>query len=149
MTTVNSVLDPEDPKRARLRDTHPNLYFALMTVALMFVALGFNFWFGKVTFEQYGIPKQWIGTGFLVIGLSQLLFLNVRRNLDAVRVVLIVGIAYMLFWGIGTTETAFQGKSSFQLFILYWGLAALQAPLLLEPFFNPVTANGNGNGVPE
>jgi hypothetical protein len=126
----------------RLRDTHPNLYRSLMTVALIFVALGFNFLLTTPTFQQYDIPKNYIGTGFLALGLGNLLFLNLRRNLKAVRMLLIVGIAYMLFWGVGTTQTFFEGTSSLQLCILYFGLAALQAPLLLEPFFNPVTANG-------
>jgi hypothetical protein len=129
--------------RVFLRNTNPNLYRSLMTFALIFVFLGVNFLLGPPpTFQQYGISRYVIGTGFLTLGLTKLVFLNLRRNLRAVRILLIFGIAYPLFWGIGTTETAFAGTSSFQLFILYCGLAALQIPLLLEPFFNPVTANG-------
>lgn len=126
-----------------VRITHPNLYRSLTIVALMFVALGLNFILTTPTFRQFDLPPDGIGAGFLILGTLNLLFLNVYRSLKAVRVLLIVGIAYAMFWGIGTTETAFQGKSSFQLFILYAGLAALQAPLLLEPFFNPATASGS------
>lgn len=125
-----------------LRNTNPNLYRSLLTIALIYVALGFNFLLTVPTFEQYGIPKNVIGAGFLAQGIAYLLLLHVHRNLGVVRMLLIFSIAYMLFWGVGTTETFFQGKSSLQLCILYFGLAALQAPVLLEPYFNPVTANG-------
>lgn len=130
-----------------VRITHPNLYYLLNAVALILVALGLNFLLGPPpTFEQYGIPREVIGSGFLVIGLADLVFLNVWRSLRAVRVLLIVGITYQVFWGIGTTETAFAGTSSFQLFILYVGNAVIQALLVREPFFNPVTATGNEEG---
>lgn len=129
-----------------LRNTHPNLYRSLMTTALIFVGLGINFLLTTPTFQQFNIPKNYIGAGFLALGLSNLLFLNLLRNLRVVRFLLVLGIGYMLFWGVGTTQTFFEGTSSLQLCILYFGLAALQAPLLLEPFFNPVTANGNGEG---
>lgn len=142
-------LDELDRRRANgsfssenLRNTNPNLYRSLMTVASVFVLLGANFLLTTPTFQQFDIPKNFIGSGFLALGLGNLVFLNIRRNLKAVRVLLIVGIAYMLFWGVGTTQTFFEGTSSLQLCILYFGLAALQAPLLVEPFFHPVTANG-------
>lgn len=148
--TEHPAIDHPTPARVYLRHTHPNLYRSLMTVALIFVGLGLNFLFGPPpTFRQYNLSPDAIGSGFLALGSANLLFLNVYKNLNAVRVVLILGIFYMILWGVGTTQTAFEGTSSFQLCILYFGLAALQAPLLLEPFFNPVTANGNGNGVSE
>lgn len=133
----------------RLRDTNPNLYRSLMTVGIIYTALGVNFLIFTPTFEQFGIPKNVIGAGFLLLGLSFLLFLNYRRNLKVVRILLIVGIFYSCFWGIGTTETLFAGTSSAQLFIVYFGLSALQVPLLLEPFFNPITANGATNEIVE
>lgn len=129
-------------RRISLRRTHPNLYRSLMGVALTFIALGFNFLFAHLTFEQFGVPKEAVGAGFLVIGLAQFTFLNLWRSVRWIRVMLIIGIIYMLTWGVGTTETFFTGESSLQLFILYWSLAGAQAPLLLEPFINPVTANG-------
>ena len=128
--------------KANLRRTNPNLYRSLMTIALTKVALGLNFLLTTPTFEQYNIPKNLIGVGFLVLGLSYLIVLNLWRNLKAVRILLVVGIAYMLFWGVGTTQTFFQGVSSLQLFILYTGLAALHAPLLTAPFLNIVMDRG-------
>lgn len=125
-----------------LRHTHPNLYRSLMTVGLIEVAIGLNFLLTTPTFQQFGIPKNLVGAIFLVLGLTDMVLLNVFHNIRAVRVKTVVGTAVMIFWGIGTTETFFQGRSSLQLCILYFGLAALQIPLLLEPFLNPVTANG-------
>lgn len=127
---------------ARLRHTNPTLYRSLMISASIFVTLGVNFLLTTPTFQQFDIPKNVIGAGFLTLGVVQLLLLTRLRYLGALRISVIVGMAYMIFWGVGTTETAFKGESSFQLCVLYFGLAALQAPLLLEPFFNPVTANG-------
>lgn len=139
---MSATIIVDDLPNGNLRATHPNLYRALMTIGVIEFALGLNFLLTTPTFEQFNIPKNVIGAGFLVLGLGFLVFLNVRRSLRTVRVLLIVGIGYMLFWGVGTTETFFKGESSLQLCILYFGLAAIQAPLLLEPFFNPVTANG-------
>lgn len=127
-----------------LNNTHPNLYRSLMTVAVVDVILGLNFLIFTPTFEQFNIPKNFIGVGWLSLGMISLVFLNVCRNLKAVRVTGWTGIAFALFWGIGTTQTLFEGTSSAQLFILYIGLrAGLVVPLLMEPFFNPVTANGD------
>jgi hypothetical protein len=129
-----------------LRETNPNLYRSLMTVAAIFVALGLNFFIFTPTFLQYGIPKSVLAAGFSGIGLLYFVVLNLRRNLWMVRVLLIISTTAMVFWGWGTTETAFAGESSFQLAILYWGLAGIQVPLLKAPFFDPATANGNGRG---
>lgn len=132
-----------------VRITHPNLYRQRMTIALLFVALGLCFllpWIPEPTFEQFGIPSEGIGLGFMVLGLGLLLFLNVLRNTRAVRVVLIAGILYEIFWAIGTTETVFQGKSSPQLFILYIGHVFMQVWALKEPGFNPITATADEEG---
>jgi hypothetical protein len=125
-----------------LRDTHPNLYRSMTTIGLVESALGLNFLLTTPTFQQFGIPKNLIGAGFLSLGLAYMVFLNVYRSIRIARMLTVIGTTFMVFWGVGTTETFFAGKSSLQLCILYFGLAALQAPLLLEPFLNPVTANG-------
>lgn len=139
MTDPEEILNPEVPYRSSLRKTNPSLFRSLITVALGTCALGFNFLLTVPTFEQFGIPKNFIGAGFMTLGILLLVFLLLHRSLRAVRVVLTVNIAYLVFWGVGTTQTFFQGTSSLQLFILYWTLAALQIPLLLEPF-RPSTA---------
>jgi hypothetical protein len=140
--TVAEVLNGAPPTKVNLRYTHPNLYLSLMIAAITCVGLGVNFLLTTPTFQQYDIPKNVVGAGFLALGVAKLVLLNLWRNLRALRATVIVAIVYMLFWGVGTTETAFAGESSFQLCVLYFGLAGLHVPLLLEPFFNPVTANG-------
>lgn len=129
-----------------LRDTHPNLYRSMMTTGLIEFALGLNFLLTTPTFQQFGIHKNIIGTGFLLLGLAYVVFLNIYRSIRIARLLTVIGATFMVFWGVGTTETFFAGRSSLQLCILYFGLAALQVPLLLEPFLNPVTANGK-NGM--
>jgi len=49
-------------------------------------------------------------------------------------------VGYLLFFGVGTAQPVLSGKTSAQLLVLYCGLAALQIPLLIEPFINPWTA---------
>lgn len=130
-----------------LRSTHPNLYRSVMTIGVIDIALGLNFLLTTPTFEQFGIPKNFIGACFLTLGLAKIVCLNVFHSLRIVRLLMVFGIFFKLFWAVGTTETFFQGRSSLQLCVLYIGLAALQVPLLLEPFLNPVTANGVLNEI--
>lgn len=139
---------PDQPRpyaKKSIRRTHRNLYRSLITVAVVDVLLGLNFllpFLPAPTFQQLDIPKDFIGAAFLAIGTLSVVFLNFRRNLTWVRIVGWAGVIFAIFWGWGTTETVFEGKSSAQLFILYTGLrAGLVIPLLLEPFFNPMTAD--------
>ena len=123
-----------------VRKTHPNLYLAVSTFALISVALGVNFWAFHPAFQVYGMPNGVWGSIFLALGIGKLIFLNLYRRLRMVRAVMACAVAYMLFFGVGTTQPVFDGKASVQLLILYVGLAALQIPLLIEPFINPWTA---------
>lgn len=120
--------------------THPNLYLAVTTLAVINIALGLNFLLLDPTFLIYGSPNQLWGAIFLTLGGSKLLFLNVVRRLRAVRAIMAAAVAYLLFLGAGTTEPFFQGMGSLQLPIMYLSLAALQIPLIVEPFINPWTA---------
>lgn len=124
--------------------THRNLFVAITILAVMELALAANLYLSKPTFTPYGIPREAIATVFLLLGTSQLFFLNIRRNLKLVRLMIASTMAFMLFWGITNTQQAFAGKSSYQLPILYIGLAALQFPLLIEPSINPITSVLNG-----
>jgi hypothetical protein len=123
-----------------LRRTHPNLYRTVMTFAVMSVVLGLNFWILSPTFLIYDLPNVLWGTIFLVLGFAKIVFLNIWRRLRAVRAVMAFAIAYFLFLGAGTSQPFFEGSGSLQLPILYLGCAALQIPLLIEPFVNPWTA---------
>lgn len=119
--------------------THPNLYRGIMTFAFINIGLGLNFWLTNPTFNPYGVDKMLVGTVFMALGIAKLIFLNFKRNLKAVRFTMTAEVAFMLFWGIGTTITFFQGKTSLQLFVLYVGLAVNELFLLLEPAVNPIT----------
>lgn len=123
----------------RINLTHPNLYRGIMTFAFINIGLGLNFLFANPTFNPYQLDKSLIGAIFMTLGVSKVLFLNVSRSLKVVRVVMAAEVIFMLFWGIGTTITFFQGLTSLQLFVLYSGLAMIELFLLQEPAVNPVT----------
>lgn len=123
-----------------IRKTHPNLYLGITTFALIDVALGLCFSFFHPTFPVYGMPYQLWGVIYLALGISQLVFLNFYRRLTGVRVTMVCSIIFALFFGFGTLQPVFEGNASPQLMILYAGIAALQIPLVLEPFINPWTA---------
>lgn len=130
----------QDFNKINIRLTHPNLYRALIAFALINIGLGFNFLFTNPTFNPYMIDKTIIGCTFLVLGLLKITFLQVFRNLKILRLIMAAEVAFMMFWGIGTTITFFRGQTSLQLFVLYAGLSILETCLLLEPVVNPVSA---------
>lgn len=129
------------PAKPNLRKTNPNFFRALLVFGTTAVALGLNFHLTTPTFEQFGIPKEFLGLIFGGLGSGIFIGLFVWRSLKALRLLMLANSAAMVFWGVGSTQTFFEGSSSLQLCILYFGLAALQGLLLLEPYFNPVTSN--------
>lgn len=131
-------------ERVNLRLTNPTLYRSVMVFALISVGLGLNFLLARPTFNPYQIDKQIIGVVFLCFGLAELIGVVVILNLQFIRVVMALNVAFMMFWGIGTSITFFTGQTSLQLFVLYAGLSALQLFLLLEPFVNPLTGKNGG-----
>lgn len=122
-----------------IRNTHPGLYYSIMTLSVMSVALAVNFWISNPTFNPYGISKNLIGVVFFLLGANQLVFLNVLRDLRKVRVGLAVSLVWVLFWGISNTQQFFAGNASLQLPILYVSVAVLHFPLLVESPVNPMT----------
>jgi hypothetical protein len=110
-----------------------------MVLGFMGLSLAVNFWFSKPTFNPYGWPKELIGTIFFVLGASQIVFLNVFRDLRMVRIALAVSISFMFFWGASNAQQFFAGKASLQLPILFITVSLLQIPLLLESPVNPMT----------
>lgn len=129
---------PPAPHNINLRKSHPGLYRLIMTLCIMRVLLALNFWTSTPTFNPYDIPKNWIGVIFFVLGVSQLLFLNVIRNLRMVRMVMAFSAGFMLFWGLSNTQQSFAGNASWQLPILYVALAVVQVVLLIESPVNPM-----------
>lgn len=134
----------EVAKRVSLRATHPNLFRSLLTVAGLQVALALNFFTSNPTFNP--LPKNVIGAVFLVLGVSLAVVLTAFRRLMLVRVFAGLSVFVWGSWGFLNTEQFFDDKASLQLPMLYVGLAALVIPLLMEPWFNPITATANGNG---
>lgn len=123
-----------------VRLSHPALYQGALTFAFMFVLLGLNFLFLRLPFNGYDLPKTYIGTAFLVLGLPNIAFLTVLRNLKAVRIVMALQIGWTIIWASSTIVTVFDGsRTTFQLAILYGTLAFLEGYLLLEPFRNETT----------
>lgn len=129
----------QDFNKVNIRSTHPNLYYSLVVFAVINIGLGVNFLLTNPTFNPYQIDKAIIGGIFLALGLLKIIFLRLFRNLKILRLVMASEVFFMLFWGIGTTITFFRGQTSLQLFVLYAGLAALEAILLLEPVVNPMS----------
>lgn len=126
-------------RTVNIRKSHPALYRAIMTFACMAVALAFNFWFSRPTFNPYGVPKEYIGIIFAVLGSSLLVFLNVFHNLRIVRLALAASVSFTFFWGLSNAQQFFAGNASLQLPILYVAISIWQIPLLIEPPVNPMT----------
>lgn len=133
----------QDFNKVNIRLTHPNLYNSLLVFAFINIGLGLNFIFSNPTFNPYMIPKEIIGSIFLALGVSKLIFLQAFRNLRMLRLAMAAEVMFMAFWGIGTSITFFQGRTSLQLFVLYAGLSVLEVFLLVEPIANPVSVVRN------
>jgi hypothetical protein len=115
-----------------LRLSHPKVYRGIVIFALMSIGLGLNFWFARPTFNPYHIPLPVTGTIFLALGIGKLAFLIIHRRVGALRIVMTIELVWMCFWAIGTSITFFQGRTSLQLFILYFALVMLEIYLLID-----------------
>lgn len=125
--------------RVKIRYTHPNLYRSTMTLSVMSVGLAVNLWRSNPTFNPYDIDKTLVALIFCLLGVSQLLVLNLGY-LRVVRIGMALSSFTMVSWGWANTEQAFAGAASFQLPILYFALGVVQFLLLIEPPVNPVAA---------
>lgn len=126
-------------RKVDIRKSHPSLYITIMIIAFICIGEGVNFLYSTPTFKPYGISGDLIGSIFLAIGLSKIVFLNLYRNLLLVRLTASLSSGFLLFWGITNTQQSFLGKASFQLPIFIIGLALVQLRLVLEPSVNPIT----------
>jgi len=127
-----------------VRKTHPNLWRVVMAFAVINVLLGLNFMLLHPAFLIYHQSNYLWGLIFLILGMSKITFLNFYRNLRLVRLTMGCEVAFMTSLALGATEPVFTSSASLQLPILYLGLAALELPLMLEPFINPWTARREG-----
>lgn len=122
-----------------IRKSHPALYRSIMIISVGVLLLALNLWLYTPTFQPLGIPFRVISLGFIIIGTSLIVFLNLFHRLALVRITLTISIAYMLFWGGINTIQFFDGKASLQLPVLLLIVAAVQAPWLIESPINPMT----------
>lgn len=113
----------------KMKDSLPALYRGMLTLSLMSLALGLNFWTSTPTFNPYDIPKNVIGGVFFTLGLWQLLSINIRYNVKWVKSGLNASLIFILFWGLTNMQQSVAGKASFQLPILYISLAIMHWPL--------------------
>lgn len=109
-----------------LRKTNPGLWRAQSVFGVISIALGINFFASNPAFNPFGIHKDIIGVIFLALGLTQLAALNVFHSMRLIRGLQAISTWVLLSWGLLNTEQSFAGKASFQLPILYLGLALLQ-----------------------
>lgn len=131
-----------------IRYTHPGMYWIMMALAVGEVAFGWNFIRNDPTFAIYDGPNNLWGGIFVGLGLARLTALNVYRRLALVRASMVFSLFYMGFLAYGTTTPYREGTGSLQLPFFYALVAAIQIPLLFEPFVNPLTArlkNGKAN----
>lgn len=111
-----------------------------MVLSLVGIALALNFFFARPTFSIWSAPNAIWASIFLVSSANCIVALNVYRRLRWVRYTMAFSAIYMLFLAVGTSVPGWEGNASFQLPIVYAGLAAIQIILLWEPFLNPETA---------
>lgn len=115
-----------------------------MALAVVGIALAVNFFAGltgvlRPTFSIWSVPNAVWGTIFLVSSANSIVALNVYRRLRWVRAMMAFSAAYFAFLAVGTSVPGWEGNASFQLPIVYGGLAVIQLILLFEPFINPVS----------
>lgn len=128
-----------------LRKTHKALYRSAMACALLSIGLGLNFLFFKPPFNPYSIDYRAVGAVFLALGSFKLFCLVYLKNLKLIRLSMAACIAFMLWWGVGTSFTFFTGQTSLQLPFLYIFVVTSHIIWLLEPYVNPVTNSSNGS----
>jgi hypothetical protein len=130
-----------------IRNAHRNLYRLVTALGVGFIALGLNFLILNPTFQIYDQPNWLWGAAFLALGAAKLVFLN-TCHLKLLRAAMSAAVGYNLILAIGTSQPAVEGTGSLQLPIFYALVVAIQVPMLLEPFSNPVaTAARKLNGA--
>lgn len=122
-----------------IRLTHPALYRSIRNLALGCIALAINFWTSHPTFTPLSIPNVVTGTVFAVLGVTQLVYLCVVRDLRWVRRVFAAVIGVNLVWGLINTQQWINGRASLQLPIYILIVAAQARPWLVEAPVNPMT----------
>lgn len=123
-----------------IRKTHPALYRVIMLYALACFLLGINFWIFTPTFLVWDQPNELWGSIFILLSVAKVVFLNIHRSLKLVRVTMAFEVGYFMFFALGTSQPPIEGTGSFQLPIMYLWVAAIEYPLLVEPFINQLTA---------
>lgn len=126
-------------KQLNLRKSHPGMFRSLTWFGIVQVAAGVNLWFSSPTFNPHNISKYVIASVYFVLGVSLLFFLNLRRDLRKIRLIVAISIAWSFFWGIANTQQFLNGNASLQLPIWIIGMTIAQIPWLVESPVNPMT----------
>lgn len=123
-----------------IQKTHPNLYWLVMILGVMQIALALNFFILSPTFPIFAAPNVLWGVIFLVIGVGKVVSLNFYRRLGLVRAIMSFSWVYTMFIGLGTCQPFLEGSGSLQLPIVYVGISGVLLVLLFEPYINYLTA---------
>lgn len=117
-----------------LRKTQ-SLYWQVMALSVVMVALGINFLAFTPTFLVYRLPNELWGSIFLALALARLASL-VRRNVRLLRATMWLSVVAFLGFAPGTMQPVLEGKGSLQLSILYIGLGVMElVRLIMDSFF--------------
>lgn len=145
-----------------IHDTHPNMYWMLMAIAVVGILLAANFLFLHPTFPIWGVPNAIWAVLFLVSSVARIVTLTIHRRLRWIRYTMAFSMWFMFVIAIGTVQPflenihinlqlafpiwdtqlalpVWDSKASLQLPIVYVGLVAIQWYLMKEPFLNPET----------
>lgn len=124
-----------------MRKTHPYLYKSCMTIAILSIGLGLNFWFLTPAFMPLKIPKELVAPIFFICGVIKLGLLLFSHNRTYLRLSMALSIVIYLFWAIATTYDFFaRSLTSLQLPMFVTGVAVLGLWQLLARFTEPATA---------
>lgn len=127
-----------------VRNTHRNYWVAVMTFAVLWLALGLNFLILDPTFLIYGAPNRIWAAIFFVFAVAQMLLLNLRY-LRYLRWQMTVTVGYLVLLAAGTSQPFLDGEGSLQLPIMYIGMSTLMVPWIAEPPSNPSTMTVESN----
>lgn len=123
-----------------LRVMHPTMWRLLMWFSIVKVGLAFNYWFARPTFMPYGTSKYVAGTVFIFLGVSQIVFLLLIRDLRKVRLLLALSGFAEFVWGAVNSQQFFAGKASLALPIYVLTVAVAQRILLVDAPINPAAS---------
>lgn len=138
-TDVDDLL-PVNKYAVNLRMVHPTMFRLLLWFSIAKVALAFNYWFARPTFMPYGTSKYVAGTVFIFLGVSQIVFLLLIRDLRKLRLLLALSGFTEFVWGAVNSQQFLAGKASLALPIYVVTVAIAQRIMLTDAPINPAAS---------